>query len=181
MTRQARARSGLLVAVVSAAALVASVVFASSAMAHQPVNLGADDSTPATGPLLVDGTVSFAVNAPLNARGQTRGFRVGFKKGQSLQVQLLIKDVPPANGLATSALPQVTVTDPRGRTSVMPLTERTPFYEPYSGTNYLYLARLEQPAIAGTYQVSVLSRSTQPVTAVVGVGFREVPGKVIDR
>ena len=181
MTGRFRVGVGLRVTVGTALGLVAAVLFAGPVQAHQPVDLGPNDATPATGPLLVDGTVSFAVNAPLSTRGQTRGFRVGFTKGQSVQVQLLIKDVSPANGLATSVLPQVTVTDPRGRSSVLPITERTPFYEPYSGTSYLYLARLKQPAIAGTYQVNVLSRSVQPIMAVIGVGFREVPGKVIDQ
>jgi hypothetical protein len=161
--------------------LLAALLLASPAHAHQPVELGPDDTTPASGPLLVDGTVSFAVNAPLTKRGQTRGFRVGFTKGQSVQVQLLINDVSPANTLPNAALPQVSVIDPRGKSTVLAITERTPFYEPYSGTSYLYLARLKQPAITGTYQVSVLSRSPQPVTAVIGVGYREVPGKVIDR
>ncbi|MFM7147430.1 MAG: hypothetical protein ACKOE2_04140 [Actinomycetales bacterium] len=160
--------------------LATALVWAAPARAHQPVDLGPGDATPATGPLLVDGTVSFAVNASLTKRDQARGFRVGFNKGQSVQIQLLIKDVSPANTLPNAALPQVTVTDPTGRRTVLVINERTPFYEPYSGTSYLYLARFKQTAVTGTYQVSVNSRSAQPVMAVIGVGYREVPGKVMD-
>ncbi len=173
-------RATRLIGLGAAAGLILCAFVAIPAKAHQPVELGPDDPTPSAGPLLVDGTVSFAVYAPLNKRGETRGLRVAFKKGQSVQVQLLIEDQAPANTLPNSMLPQVTVTDPRGRTTVLPIAERTPYFEPYSRTPYLYLARLSQTAIAGTYQVSVLSRSAQPVTAVIGVGYREVPGKVID-
>ena len=179
-TRRLMGISFLGISVAAGLGLMALLVLATPAHAHQPVELGPDDATPATGPLLVDGTISFAVNAAFTGRDQTRGFRVAFMKGQSVQVQLLIKDIPPANTLPGAALPKVTVIDPRGRSTVLTITERTPFYEPYSGTAYLYLARLKQPAIAGTYQVKVLSRSPQPVTAVIGVGYREVPGKVID-
>ena len=62
----------------------------------------------------------------------------------------------------------------------MPITERTPFYEPYSGTSYLYLARLSGSARNGTYQVTVTGRSTTKVPVVIGVGYREVPGVVRD-
>jgi hypothetical protein len=33
--------------------------------------------------------------------------------------------------------------------------------------------------VDGTYQVLIRSRSTRPVEAVVAVGFREVPGRVV--
>lgn len=149
------------------------------AQAHQPVRLTAGDSTPARGPLLVDGTVSFAVYASVK-RGVTRGFRVGLRSGDRLAIQLLIPDSAPANRLPASALPLVTVIDPTGRRTSMPITERTPFYEPYSGTSYLYLARLSGSARSGTYQVSVTGRSTTKVPVVIGVGYREVPGVVRD-
>ena len=43
-----------------------------SAQAHQPVTLLDSDTTAAKGPLLVDGTVSFAIRASFAKAGQTR-------------------------------------------------------------------------------------------------------------
>ena len=63
-----------------------------SAQAHQPVQLLATDTTAAKGPLLVDGTVSYAVRAEFTKAAQTRGFRVGFKAGDQLSLQYLIID-----------------------------------------------------------------------------------------
>lgn len=160
--------------------LTAALVLTSTpALAHQPVRLTSADRTPATGPLLVDGTVSFAVYATVR-EGSSRGFRVGMRQGERLEIQLLIPDRAPANRLATQDLPLVTVIDPAGRRTTLVIDERTPFYEPYSGTSYLYLARLSQVARAGTYQVIVTGRDQAKVPAVVGVGYREVPGAVRD-
>jgi hypothetical protein len=157
-------------------ALLASTV---PAHAHQPVQLTAADSTPARGPLLVDGSVSFAVYAAVR-KGDTRGFRVGLSAKDTVAVQVLIPDSAPANRLPASELPTVTVIDPSGKSTTMKITERTPFFEPYSGTSYLYLSRLSAPARAGTYQVTVKGNSTRKVPVVVAVGYREVPGEVRD-
>ena len=150
----------------------------SPAEAHQPVRLTAANPTPQRGPLLVDGTVSFAVYA--NVQGQdTRGFRFGLRAGQRLEAQLLIVDKAPGNRLPAAALPEVVITDPRGRRTVLTPNERSPFLEPYSGTAYLYLARLSGTGVGGIYQVLIRSRSTRPVESVVAVGYREVPGRVV--
>lgn len=170
-----RTTVGALVATFLAAALLG----AAPASAHQPVRLTADDRTPARGPLLVDGTVSFAVYASVG-KGETRGFRVGLKRGDRLAIQLLIPDRAPANRLRAGQLPRVSVIDPAGRRTAMRIDERTPFYEPYSGTSYLYLARLAEPARRGTYQVIVTGRTSTVVPVVIGVGYREVPGVVRD-
>ncbi|MGA0944187.1 MAG: hypothetical protein ACO3UW_00255 [Candidatus Nanopelagicales bacterium] len=165
--------------VLAAAFVAAGLLGAAPASAHQPVRLTADDRTPARGPLLVDGTVSFAVYASVR-RGETRGFRVGLKRGDRLAIQLLIPDQAPANRLRPGQLPRVSVIDPAGRRTTMRINERTPFYEPYSGTSYLYLARLAGPARSGKYQVIVSGRSATLVPVVIGVGYREVPGVVRD-
>ena len=167
-----------LLATVLAPALL-TVAVAAPASAHQPVPLGPDDTTPRSGPLLPDGTVSYAVRAEV-AKGQERAFRFGLKKGDRLAMQLLIFDEPPANALPASALPQVTVVDPRGRRTTLQVNERTEFYEPYSRQTYLFLSRIERSAVPGTYSVVVRGRSAEPVDATVAVGYREVPGQVIE-
>jgi len=147
------------------------------ASAHQGVNLTDSDSTPKAGPLLVDGTVSFAVRADI-AAGDRRGFRFDLAAGDRLAMQLLIVDTPPGNRLSASKLPRVTVTDPNGRKTRMVIDERTEFYEPYGGTNYFYLSRIEDVAEPGTYEVRVSGRSKRPVETVIAVGYREVRGEV---
>jgi hypothetical protein len=167
--------SGLSVVV----AAVLMIVLAAPARAHQPVILDSKDTTPAAGPLLVDGKVSFAVYATVK-RGEERGFRFRLTRGDRLAMQYLIIDERPANGLRPGALPRITLIDPQGRRSVLAVSERTEFYEPYSKQTYLYLSRVDQVGVAGTYQVVVRGRSQQPVRVTIAVGYREVPGTVVD-
>lgn len=162
--------------VIAATALV--MGGAGPAGAHEPVRLDGSDTSPDRGPLLVDGTVSFAVYSATAAKDARRGFRVGFASGQSLRVQELITDRAPANALAPSALPVVTLVSPSGRRITLRPNERTPFFERHSGTRYLYISRYTGVAEKGTYRVSVRSRTNSPVTAVIAVGYREVPGQV---
>ena len=49
------------------------------AVAHQPVALLNSDTTAAKGPLLVDGTVSFAVRAAFSKAGEKKAFRAQFQ------------------------------------------------------------------------------------------------------
>ena len=156
---------------------ISSISFINSAEAHQPVILNSQDTTASKGPLLVDGTVSFAVRATFAKSGQTRGFRAQFKAGDSLAVQYLIVDRAPENRLKISQLPTLTITSPSGLRQVMKLNERTKFFEPYGQTNYLYLGRLSQSAESGIYSFSMTARSKAAIT--VAVGEREVPGEVI--
>jgi hypothetical protein len=166
------------VLIVLGLAVVVLLAGTAPAQAHQPVRLTAANPTPDRGPLLVDGTVSFAVYATVQGK-QTRGFRFGLRAGQRLEAQLLVVDKAPGNALAAADLPEVVITDPLGHRTILTPKERTPFLESYSGTKYLYLARLSGKGVGGTYQVLVRSRSTRPVEAVVGVGYREVSGRVL--
>ncbi len=148
-----------------------------SAHAHQPVELLSTDTTTARGPLLVDGTVSFAVRASFNKAGEKRAFRADFKAGDALAVQYLIVDKKPENALRNSLLPQLVITSPSGKSVTLKITERTKFFEPYGKTNYLYLSRYSASAEAGTYNFMLTSRAKSAVT--IAVGEREVPGEVI--
>jgi len=147
------------------------------ASAHQSVFLLDTDTTAAKGPLLVDGTVSFAVQASFAKAGQKKAFRAALKDGDQLAVQYLIMDQPPSNRLKNNLLPQVTITAPDGKKTVMKITERTVFYEKYSGTNYFYLSRLDAPAKAGIYSFTITARAKSAVT--IAVGEQEIPGDVI--
>ena len=147
------------------------------ANAHQPVVLLNSDTTAASGPLLLDGTISFAVRAAFTKAGQKKAFRAGFKAGDPVEVQLLIVDKKPENKLKNSQIPTLTITSPSGKSTTLKITERAKFFEPYGGTNYLYLSRYTAPAEAGIYNFVITARSKAAVT--VAVGDKEIPGEVI--
>jgi len=147
------------------------------AVAHQPVALLNSDTTAAKGPLLVDGTVSFAVRAAFNKAGEKKAFRAQFQEGDVLEVQYLIIDKKPENALKMSQLPTLVVTGPGGFRMTMKLNERTKFFETYTRTTYLYLGRYSGMAKAGIYSFVLTARGKSSIT--LGVGFQEIPGEVV--
>jgi len=160
------------------AALLAFMVIGSgSAHAHQPVELLNSDTTAAKGPLLVDGTVSFAIRAAFTKSGQTKAFRAQFKSGDQLSVQYLIVDKKPENALRTSSLPSLVITPPTGSAVTIKFDERTKFFEPHGRVNYLYLARYSALAQAGIYNFTIKSKSKAAIT--VAVGDKEIFGEVL--
>jgi len=162
-----------LLAIVIALAFIGSGV----AVAHQPVVLLNTDTTAAKGPLLVDGTVSFAIRASFSKAGEKKAFRAQFKEGDALEVQYLIVDKKPESSLRVAQLPTLVVTGPGGYKITMKLNERTKFYEPYGRTNYLYLGRFSDMATAGIYNFVVTARGKAAIT--VAVGEKEIPGEVV--
>ena len=162
------------IAVITAISALASM---HTANAHQPVALLSTDTTAQRGPLLTDGTISFAIRASFAKAGESRGFRAAFKSGDSVAVQYLIVDKRPENRLKSSQLPTLTFTSPSGKKVSLKFTERTPFYEPFGKTNYLYLARYTAPAEEGIYSFIATSRAKADIT--IAVGDKEIPGEVI--
>ena len=158
--------------------MVVALTFVGSgvAVAHQPVVLLNSDTTAAKGPLLVDGTVSFAVRASFAKAGEKKAFRAQFQEGDALEIQYLIIDKKPENTLKSSQLPTLVVTGPGGYKTTMKLNERTKFFEPYGKTNYLYLGRSSDIAKAGIYSFVLTARSKSAIT--VAVGEKEIPGEV---
>jgi hypothetical protein len=160
------------------ALVIAFVVMGSGvAFAHQPVVLLNSDTTAAKGPLLVDGTVSFAVRASFAKVGEKKAFRAQFKDGDALEIQYLIVDKKPENAVKMTQLPSLVVTGPGGFKLTLKLNERTKFFEPFSQTNYLYLGRYSGMAKAGIYSFVITGRGKSAIT--LGVGDREVPGEVV--
>jgi cytochrome b involved in lipid metabolism len=157
--------------------LLLALMGSTPAQAHQPVLLLDSDTTAAKGPLLLDGTVSFAVRASFRKAGEKKAFRADFKAGDLLAVQYLIVDKKPENNLKSTLLPQLVITSQTGKSLILKFTERTKFYEPYGKTNYLYLSRYSATAEAGTYSFTLTARAKSSVT--IAVGEREVPGEVI--
>jgi len=163
----------LLVGVLASAILGSGV-----AHAHQPVVLLDSDTTAARGPLLVDGTLSFAVRAAFTKAGQKKAFRAQFKQGDELTVQYLIVDKKPENALRNTSLPTLVITDPAGSKVTMKFNERTKYFEPYGRVNYLYLGRYSAEAKSGIYSFLITSKSKAAIT--IGVGEKEgVVGEIV--
>ena len=158
-------------------AFALAISLATPASAHQPVILLDTDTTAAAGPLLVDGTISFAIRANFTKSGQKRAFRAALKEGDQLAVQYLIVDKKPESTLKNTLLPQLVITSPTGKKITIAITERTKFFEPYGRTNYLYLARYNAPAEAGIYQFVATSRAKAAIT--IAVGEKEIQGEVV--
>ena len=157
--------------------LAASLSLPVAAQAHQPVALLASDTTAEKGPLLVDGTVSFAIRASFTKANQVRAFRAQLAAGDDLAVQYLIIDKAPENKLKNSQLPVVTITAPSGKQVTLKINERSTFFEPFSRTNYLYLSRYNAEAEAGIYSITIKSKAKSAVT--VAIGEKEIPGEVL--
>jgi hypothetical protein len=157
--------------------LVLSFMAGTSAHAHQPVELLATDTTAAKGPLLVDGTISFAIRAAFSKAGEKKGFRAAFAQGDGLSVEYLIVDKKPENTLRPTQLPTLVMTSPKGKSLTLKFTERTKFFEPYGGVNYLYLARYQAVAEAGEYSFLMTAKKKASIT--VAVGVKEIPGEVL--
>jgi hypothetical protein len=149
----------------------------SSAFAHQPVVLLDTDTTASKGPLLVDGTISFAIRASFTKSGEKKGFRAQLQEGDALNIQYLILDKKPESALKMTQLPTLVVTGPGGFKTTMKLNERTKFLETYSQTMYLYLGRHSSVAKSGVYSFLLTSRGKASIT--LGVGDKEIPGEVL--
>jgi hypothetical protein len=59
----------------------------------------------------------------------------------------------------------------------MKINERTLFFETYTKTNYLYLARYSGVAKAGIYNFVITSKARSGIT--LGVGQQEIFGEVV--
>ena len=160
------------------AAVLLGLLPASIASAHDPIILTSEQQTPADGPLLVDGTISFALYGSLDSGGDTRGFRVQFNEGDPLYISILIPDLSPENTLDDVSLPFINVEDPNGTTVKLSITEKVPFPEPFSGTNYVRLTEFRGTAIGGIYSVTVTGDS--PARFTVSVGEIEMFGSPVE-
>ena len=163
---------------VLASLVIVSTIGSGVANAHQPLNLLDTDTSASKGPLIVDGTLSFAVTAAFTKAGQKKAFRAQFKKGDALTVQYLIIDKKPENALRKKSLPTLVITSPSGSKVTMKFTERTKFFEQYARVNYFYLGRYNSEAEGGIYSFEITSKSRAAIT--IGVGEVEgVVGEVV--
>lgn len=147
------------------------------ATAHQPVVLNAESKRIDTSPILIEGSISFAVTANFAKSGERKYFRFALREGEALKLEYLILDRRPENLLKNSQLPVVTITSPSGKNLNLKINERTKFYEPYGKQNYLFLSRASSAGESGIY--TVMMRSRAKASALVAVGSKEVRGEVM--
>jgi hypothetical protein len=154
--------------------LVATVAMAAPASAHQPVFLDERDPWPESGPLLVDGTISFAAYGMIDKPGATRGLSFNLKAGQPLLVELLIPDQTPETG---RELPHITVLDPDGVPTDPTVTLGERFDESFSKTSYRRIAKVESTATKSGVWGAVVTGAV-PARFTLVVGQRETRGEV---
>jgi uncharacterized protein (TIGR03382 family) len=151
---------------------------ASTVFAHDPIMLVDTQTTPDDGPLLPDGTISFALYGTLNAAGDTRGMRVQFDAGDRVDIALLIPDLAPENELSDPLLPTLQIVAPDGASRVLSPTEHVPFDESFSHTSYVRYLELAEPAQAGEYRLTVTG--LVPARFTLAVGTKEVFGTPVE-
>ncbi len=143
-------------------------LLAGPAAAHDPIFVD-DDAGADASPRIIDGSVSFATYGVIGEPGGTAHLRLDLVDGDQLVLELLVPDQPPENEHEDYSHLAVTITDPAG--AVTPLTASTPlgaFDEPFSQTSYLRLIERVEPAVAGTYLVTVSSEIPSRFTLATG-------------
>jgi hypothetical protein len=145
---------------------------AATAFAHDPIILTDTQTSPDDGPLLPDGTISFALYGSLNSAGDTRGLRVRYDAGDPVDITLLIPDRTPENELTDSLLPTLRIDAPDGTSRTLTPTERVRFDESFSNTSYVRYLELGESAQAGEYRLTVTALAPARFTLAVGTTER---------
>ena len=145
---------------------------AGTAFAHDPIILTDTQTSPDAGPLLPDGTISFALYGTLISADDTRGLRVHFDSGDSVDITLLIPDRSPENELPDSLLPTLRIDAPDGTSRILTPIERVRFDESFSNTSYVRYLELGESAQAGEYRLTVTGLVPARFTLAVGTTER---------
>ncbi|MEY4339382.1 MAG: hypothetical protein RLZ14_1232 [Actinomycetota bacterium] len=148
------------------------------AFAHDPIIFAEAQTTPGAGPLLPDGTVSFALYGTLMRSGDSRGATVRFAAGDTLIMSLLVPALEPERSLDAASLPTLTLRAPDGSTRVVPPGEAVTFDEPFTSTSYVRYIQLSEPAQAGEYGVTVTA--VVPARFTLSVGTKEQFGTPVE-
>jgi hypothetical protein len=125
-----------------------------------------EQTSPAARPLLLDGTVSFALYGTLLTPNDHRGFRARFRAGDTLTLRLLVPDIEPERSLAPEQRPVLIVTEPGGQSRIVHFSAVSRFTESFSGTKFLQYVSLAEPAVAGDYGFIVDGQTPATVPAV---------------
>ena len=166
-----------ILALASSVALALAVLTPTAASAHTPFTLLETDTTAAVGPLIADGTVTFAVKASFKKAGDTKGFRATYKKGDQVNVEYLVADKKPDRSIRAAALPTLTVTSPSGKISTLKLSKGKKYYEKGTKTKYLVLSKFMAVAEEGTFSFDITATGKATMTVSLGKNYG-VKGKI---
>ena len=147
--------------------------------AHDPLFLLPEQETPSQGPLLPDGTISFALYGEFLAEGETRGFQANFADGDVFQLELLIPALDPEQSLQEDQLPFLQLIMPDGSERTLYPSIRTRFDEPFTNTSYFTLIQERGTAQGGVYDVMIVSRA--PARFTIAIGIKEQFGTPVQR
>lgn len=143
-----------------------------TALAHDPIFMSDDQTTPDTGPFMPDGTISWALYGTVLAEGDMRGFEFDLRDGDEVFVSLLIPNLEPEIELADDELPTIELEAPDGTVTTIVPVVREVFDEPFSQTSYATLAEHREPAQAGRYRGVILGNA--PARFSVAIGETEI-------
>ena len=163
----------------SASVILFVTLWASVSHAHDPLFLSPDQETPSQGPLLPDGTISFALYGEFLAEGETRGFQANFKDGDLFQLELLIPALDPEQSLQQDQLPFLRLITPDGSEQILYPSIRTRFDEPFTNTSYFTLIQERGTAEGGVYDIVIVSRA--PARFTTAIGIKEQFGTPVQR
>ena len=136
--------------------------------AHDPIFIENTQVTPEDGPYLPDGNISFALYGTFEDEFDSRGFRSNLKAGNELVLSLLIPNLVPEKLLTLDQLPTLTVDRP-DKSSVELIPEnRAVFDEPFTGTSYLKLLSIHEPAQNGVYLITIKGNHQARFTISIG-------------
>ena len=152
--------------------MACSFLWASAAQAHDPLFLLPDQETPAKGPLLPDGTISFALYGEFISAGETRGFQAQFREGDLFQLELLIPALDPEQSLDENELPYLQLVSPDNSTQMLYPNIRTRFDEPFTNTSYYTLVKERGSAHEGIYEITIIARAPARFTTAIGTSER---------
>ena len=147
--------------------------------AHDPLFLLPEQETPSQGPLLPDGTISFALYGEFLTEGETRGFQANFADGDVFQLELLIPALDPEQSLQQDQLPFLQLIIPDGSERTLYPSIRTRFDEPFTNTSYFTLIQERGTAQGGVYDVMIVSRA--PARFTIAIGIKEQFGTPVQR
>jgi hypothetical protein len=143
-------------------------ISASPALAHDPLILLPDQKTPEQGPLLPNGTISFALYGSLLDGGDQRGFQFKLEPEDRLNISLLIPNLEPENELPKENFPRLFLHRPDGSVLEGVSDLYVEFDEPFSMTRYIRIFDYIEQSSGGLYQVEIVGNHPSRFTASIG-------------
>ena len=136
--------------------------------AHDPIFIENTQLSPAEGPYLPNGNISFALYGRLENGSDSRGFRSKLQSGDKLVLSLLIPNLLPEKLLPLEQLPTLKVERPDQSSIELSPEGKEVFNEPFTGTSYLKLLSMQEPAQTGVYHITIRGNHQGRFTVSIG-------------